>query len=367
MITLKASNKDLVRGAENSFLLTNYASGVTSLELLSAGGFSADDYVLLGEFGQESAEIVQIDSISTNTLTLEVATKFAHSESTRATVIPFNQIRFYHTTTTAYNTDTPLAALMNIQPDSLYTVIDDAVNSTGYGWFAFYNSKTLTYSDYSNYIPYADFAENSLKKIYDNFFGPLSQTEADVITMDNFFTWVGEAVAILHGSLNESNREYNVDDPYTLTTVVGTTEYPLPTDFSEMKSVWGVTEGEKISKIETENIDENNANNTYGTRYFLRGKKIGFSPVPTEARSYILRFLTVFPAFTSLTDTIDLPGNGAFLVNEYLLYKAALPLKRFDGETHLSIFMKGSEGLSVSAHKQDSERDSWGIEGSAMV
>lgn len=368
MITLKASNKDLVRNAPFSYLITNYASGITSLEILNAGDFAADDYVLLGEFGHESAEIVQIGSLTDNVLTLKAATKFAHAESTRATRIGYNQVRFYYTATTTFDTDTPVGSVVDVQADNLFTRTEDSTNTTGYGWFAFYNSTKTEYSTRSNYIPYQDFPSNSIKKIADHFLKPLSQKEAEVISFDDILTWVSEGVSLAQNLLNEANREYKQEDAYTLTTLAGTGEYDLPVDFSEMISVWGKTEKARIGKINTEDIDQNNETNFLNTCYYLRGKKIGFSPVPTAGGDeYILRYLSLSKIYTSLTDTVDLPGNGHFLINEYLLYKAALPLKRYDGETHLAIFTDGIKSLTITAQKRDSERENWGVDNSAMV
>lgn len=372
MITLKAYNKDLLSEAPTSYLLTNYVSGLTAISLVSGGGLVINDYLLLGEFGQETTEIVQIDTINGNNLTLKMATKFAHSESTKVSYLPYNQVAFYHTATAVFASNETVQAYKAIQADSLYSTAEDAVNATGYGWFVFYNSTTLEISPNSNYIPYGDFASNTVKKIMDSFLGPISQSEADVISLEDVLLWISEGVSLAQNMLNESNREYMIEDAYTVTSVIGIAEYSLPTNYSEMKSVWGVSEKQRISKIDISNIDENNYlgidNSFLAPSYFLRGKKFGLSPVPVSAgNQYIIRYLASAPIYTELTDTVDLPGNGHLLLVEYLLYKGAIPLKRYDGESHLSIFTEGIKALVINAYKTDSEKTSFGIEHSAMV
>ncbi len=51
-------------------------------------------------------EIVQVSVVTAATHTLTVGTtKFSHPESTRVTVLPYNQVKFYHTTTATYDTE----------------------------------------------------------------------------------------------------------------------------------------------------------------------------------------------------------------------------------------------------------------------
>lgn len=359
MITLKASNKDLVRGAADSFLLTHYASGVTALELLSGSGFAADDYVLLGEFGQENAEIVQIDTITGSAVTLKAATKFAHAESTRATILPFNQILFYHTTGTTFNTDTPLGSLTNIQADSLYCTYEDSVNSTGYGWFAFYNATTLEYSTYSNYIPYTDFAENTAQKIVERFLRSLNQEESKIISFDDAFAWLSEGYSIATAELFLVNGEYKASDSYTLSSVIGTAEYALPSTFSELISVWNDTTEEYVEAISVNKIDEVNHSLGSLTRYYLRGNQIGFAPVPTKVEDFIIRYTIKGATITSPTDTIDLPDNNYNILSDYLRFRAATPLERNDGADYFTLFTKGIERMKGTAIDRDGGADSW--------
>lgn len=80
-----------------SYLHDNYSSGVSSIVVTNADDFSVTDYLLLGIFGTESSEIVKIIGLnkSTNTITLETATRFAHPESTKVTKLRYNIVRWY--------------------------------------------------------------------------------------------------------------------------------------------------------------------------------------------------------------------------------------------------------------------------------
>ena len=151
-VTLKADNRSLTTGAKYSYLSTNYASGVSSLVLVNADGFSANQYVLLGNFGSETAEVARIATVTaaTNTITLKddagstLTTRFAHSESTKVTIIPYNQIRFYWTATATFATGTPVTSQSDITASDWYSIGSDSSHTTGYGWFVFRRTPLLS-------------------------------------------------------------------------------------------------------------------------------------------------------------------------------------------------------------------------------
>lgn len=97
MITLKSSNTPLEEMEGFSHLHDNYNSGETSFVVTNADDFSVDDYLLLGIFGTESAEISKVTGLnkSTNTVTIESTTRFAHPESTKVTKLRYNMVRWY--------------------------------------------------------------------------------------------------------------------------------------------------------------------------------------------------------------------------------------------------------------------------------
>jgi hypothetical protein len=146
MFKLKADNRQLLKNAKYSFALDNYLSGVSSIQVDNSVGFEANMYVLLGNFGSETAEIIKINTVTTatNTLSFTTTAKFAHAESTKVTVIPYNQVRFYHTATATFSASSHVTDYIDIQADSFFTIGEDTTNTTGFGWFVFYNSTTTT-------------------------------------------------------------------------------------------------------------------------------------------------------------------------------------------------------------------------------
>lgn len=364
-ITLKADNRSLILNSIYSYLGTNYLSGVTSLILKNGSGFSTNDYALLGEFGSETAEVVLISNVSTNTLTVG-ATKFAHSESTKVIVIPYNQVRFYHTATDTFNNSSPIAAYADINADSYFSFIKDTTNTTGFGWFIFYNEITAKASTNSNAIPYAGFGENSVKKILDNFFSDLNNKEQKLISNDEAFSWLNEAYSIAVNELNLVNREYNVAEPKEISVTSGTAEYDLPSDFSRATSVYNDTSDVYINKMDSSKIDFNeySSANTY---YYIRGTYIGFTPEPTTDFTCQLRYKAKKSKLTSYYDNIEMPGNNYYFLKDYMMFRAGPKLHRKDRPDFYKLFFEAINRLKIGFHKQNANKDSWEIDKTANI
>jgi len=453
MVILKANNSALLNGVKSSYLTANYASGVTSLVVTNGSGFQIGDSLLLGEFGSETSEIVQVSAVSTNTLTV-ATTLFAHPESTKVYILPYNQVKFYWTSTATYATTT-LLATSNIQADALYTVYNDGSNSTGFGWFVYYKSLSLggsttqfditntsgttyryTYdttgtdpniinrvyvgssvvtngqnfnvanngtftvtavgtnyfevtnasgvaennvtlgtgtltvnitSSNSNAIPYADFAENSVKKILDSFYSMLNNKERSLISDTDALRWLNEGYARAKNELNLVNNEYSVASQATITTVSGTTEYDLETDLSitDFGDVVSITDTQGV-KIDNIPISEvlGYRYDTYAislTKYYLRGTKIGFVPTPTAADVYYMYYKSKSSVLSSMYSTVDFPDNNFYFLLDYMMYRACPKLGRSQNETqvYITAYTAGVSLMKVTSVKQSDHLDSW--------
>lgn len=364
MAVLKADNRQLTKDREYSYLSNNYASGVSSIDIVNGGRFTAEYPILIGEFGQETAEIVNIDvaGVSGNTLTLATATKFSHPESTKITLLLYDQAKFYRTTTAAFSdVGTELAnSPVNIQADSLFTVYEDTTNTTGFGWFKFYNANIGggIFSSVSNAMPYAGFAENSVRKIFDSFLSSINNSEQKLITTSDLFSWLNEAYAITLNELNLINKEYTVSAPYSVAVSAGTAEYALPSGFSNLISITD-SNGDEISSIGTNDIEE--YNNGYNTipKYYIRGDYIGFAPTPTESATYTLRYQAKTTALTSYYDTVDLPTNNFYFIKDYMMFRAAPKLNRGDGDSFYQLFVASINRMKMIVKKREANLDSW--------
>jgi len=365
-----------------SFLTTNYSSGVSVINILNVTDteYAAGIFLLLGNFGAESTEIVQISSVNSTTgdITLTSSTKFAHAESSKISILPYNQIRFYWTATTTFSvgTATSLSGLIELQPSDWFTAYNDETHSTGYGWYLFYNSNSAIYSQESNYIPYAGFEDNTVEDILADFFSMLSNKDLRLITREDALSFASEAYGRVRNKLNLTNIEFTASAVSTLTIVPGTVEYDLPSDFDHLIAfVSGVDstnpgQGGNFARrdIEFISLKEAYSYTGIGPRYYIRGSKIGILPTPEVATTYQYIYNKKASRLSLETDKVDLPNGGEYLIKSFMLYRAYAKFQNMQmAKAFLDDFTLGLNDCIIASVKRDANLDKWGIMKSANV
>lgn len=214
---------------EKTFLSADEAIGQTTLSVISGRNFSANEYVLIGNLGEEIAEIRKISSQTDTTITTD-ALLFAHPRGTKIQFIPYNQITVTRSTDAGVNYS-PLSAV-DIRPDSSETYIQRTSDaSTDYYKYRFYNSTSTLYSQYSDAVIATGFADNSVWSIKRRALIQLGEQIGDVIT-DEFLNealWEGRRELDNDESIGKWSfrikRNANVDS-----IIPGTYQLTLPTD-----------------------------------------------------------------------------------------------------------------------------------------
>lgn len=342
-------------------------------------------------------------------------TKFAHAESTKATVIQFDQVRFFRTetpavpntvstktivqnqdksttqsststiatpkTTTYTQPDDPsnvttvdftppvvfegaiaLTVPLPIQVNDFYTTFIDTVNSTGYGWFSFYDSISGLYSPLSNPIPYSGFPQNTVKKAFEAFDSSLNTKELKLITQTDRFNWLNEALAYMINELNLVNYEYNATEELRLDIKAGVAKYLLPQDFSDLLFI---NDSNNI-KMEAYSATFERANAASVIKYAIRGKFIIFYPVPETDGYVTLAYLKSSPALSKLDDVIDLPNNAYYAIKDFMRFRAYQKLQNpSEAQNSFAFFKAMVDGMKIHAIRRDDGLDSWSIANTA--
>lgn len=378
MIILEADQRSLTISAKYSYTETNYASGITSFTVLNAtdSAFAANAFILFGNFGAEDAEILKVSTVNSTTgvIVTTAASKFAHSESTRVTVLPYNQVRFFHTTTTTFATSDPLTGYVDIQASDWFTTYNDESYSTGYGWYVFYNSVTTVLSQESNYLPYTGFQSDTTENILSDFFSMLNNNDLKLVSRQDALSWASEGYGRMRNKLNLTNVEYTASAITPLSILVDTTEYSLPDDFDHLVAfVSGLntsTPGSAgYNKTNIEFIPLRMAYSYIGSdvRYYIRGSKIGILPTPTATATYHYMYLKRADRLTLNTDEVTLPNGGEYVIKDYLLYRAYQKFQNSQYKVHFEAFTNGLNDMVIAAVKRDANLDSWRIEHSSNV
>lgn len=393
MINLRADNRALISNAKYAYIISNLSSASGSIFVTNQEPFTTGGPILIGELGHTDAEIFKANQLTlltgemtfTDSSNVAAATQYAHAESTRITAIPFDMVRFYWTAavgsiadeTPVYNTNTPLTGWLALDPSSFYSTFGDANHSSGFGWFVYKNSTTNEISQVSNPIPYAGFALNTVLTIFNDFESLLNTNELKLVTMQDKYSWLNEGLSLIKNRLNLSSVEYSVSTPQTVTTVSGTAEYILPDDFSDVveivfgsptvspppTSYFGRRQVEfiPVSQVLSYNLDLGHTY-PYSTRYYLRGRYLGFAPTPTESGNlFTYTYRTKATRAVTLSTYIELPDNAWYALKDWMMHRALLKF----GNPNASAFLvsyNNAMDLSVQASiKRSANLDSWDI------
>lgn len=166
---LKVFNQILIDDREKTYLTASASAGNTSItvadtDLIAAATSSTtwanNDYMLVGNFGEERAEVMQMSAAVTSATALSIdregetgGLRFDHPIGTPIYRIDFNRVQFLRSATDDSSASSALTTIQ-LQPDDLYTRYEDTANSTGYGFARFNNATTGAFSSYSDGVNY---------------------------------------------------------------------------------------------------------------------------------------------------------------------------------------------------------------------
>lgn len=214
MKTLYASNKNLARDKKATYLSADATLGTETLTAQSITGFAINQILLIGEFGDETAEIIKTHAATAptgSTITLASNLAFNHPQDTKVYILDYDQVEISHAATEAGAKS--VLATENIQADQKHTQYNDSTASSGYYFLRFKNSIETTYSEYSDPVPFADFADNSVFAIKKAALESIGEKTDEVITDD----WLNRVLWKLRREYHNAagkrpfRRRYNYD------------------------------------------------------------------------------------------------------------------------------------------------------------
>jgi len=149
MAILKARNYELV-GAHTK-IKSAVSTGDTSISVDSTAGFNANDWIVIGNPGEENCEIKRIKGITDSTTFSIEAITYSHLADEGIFFVPYDQIEFGRRTTSGGTTTVITTKTMNYEDD--YTSHDYPSSSTSdYYVYRYKNSYTSNYSSYQEEV-----------------------------------------------------------------------------------------------------------------------------------------------------------------------------------------------------------------------
>lgn len=178
---------------EKTFLDSDSNAGVSSLSA-SGVNFSANQYIVIGQPGNERTEICQVSGTPTSSsIALISPTVFAHNRGDTIRFIPYNQIEAqFSTDGVNFSIITPVS----IRSDASETYMQRTSDLSTYFYkFRFLNSTSSSYSGFSAIVAATGFADNTIGSIKKRALAQLGETIGTLITDD-----------FLNDSLQEARR-----------------------------------------------------------------------------------------------------------------------------------------------------------------
>lgn len=218
-------------------LTDRVSAGDTVLSVENGNGFTAGQVVVLGNPGEERTEAVTVASATDTTVTTS-ATKYGHSPGDKVSHSVFDKYEVsYKTTSSADWANFPSMPaslrwdeMENIyRPDPSYTIYSVRIR--------LYSTENTAYSNYSDEILSTGFGRKSVKKMTDQILRTLKDPEAKGVSRSYILQLLNEAQDVILAE-REYWRFLLTEDKTSITTVSGTKEYDLPSDYDRMEAVY---------------------------------------------------------------------------------------------------------------------------------
>lgn len=365
MRRLLIRNPDLT-GVEKTFLTSAYTSG-TTLSVVNSFAFAANDLLLVGAMKEEKAEIKKIITVPSDTsLTLASALKFSHGKETTVYKIPWDNVEISSKPSGGSFSVISTSGLQLDKDDTVY-VDSGGDATTSYRW-RFYNSVSVTYSEYSPTFTGAGFSRNQVGFILRNV-RKIARADLTVVSDAELIREINTAQEIIYGTrknwwflkftdptgiaTSASSFRYNLDlinggvaGTPTVSTVLGyidKVKYQYSDGTINQKYNLNYKPEAEFDELIT---DANRATDNWVTQYTLRAADsssqngyIEIFPTPKTTGIGTL-FVTAFNKIAEINDAIDtvVTPIPSIIENYLLSYVSRIQGNDQKGELYESLF-----------------------------
>ena len=348
-----ARNYELVKDQEKTYLTSASVVGATTLTIkaIDANAWADNDYVILGEIGSKTAELLQLNgAVSDGTsVTIDNAgsggARYAHSINEPLYRISYNQIEFSRATTPT-GTKTVLAT-NEIQPDDEYTRYVDATNTTGYGFVRFKNATTSVFSSYSSAIPYTGYTSKSLGKIISRIKSLFPKDSLSAIDDDD----ITDAVNDKQRDIAHERLWPFYETIFSSSRVAYQSAYPISSSVVDGKANTVVVDTEPIAKIDRQRFEMlhwNTVQTGDPSHCSVWDNKLHFYPLPDAAAAST----TLNGNVTATATDVILTASSSFNAPGRILVDSEVIGFEFVDSDNLTLkgCTRGLEGTTAAAH-----------------
>lgn len=284
---VKALHPD-ISGNPRSNLTTKAASGQAVLVVQNAADFSANQFVVVGNPGEELTEVRKISSITGKNITLTANLNNTHPENTKITYIKYDQVKFYKATsiTGSYS----LLSTKDIAIDEPHTLYDDSTAlSTDYYKIKYYNSQSTDLSVFSDPISASGFPRYCLIRLQDQLFKRFGDKKETYLEREEITDWVNELKDDMVNQIIDSNEKYY--NTFENLSIDSNGEADLNANFRKFQKIFVLFDGvngKRAVKIELEEVNDfTQVFSQDYPKYYFKQYKIGSRPIGTVGTTLI--------------------------------------------------------------------------------
>ncbi len=250
---LYIDNGPLVEAAlGETYLTADVAAAAGTITVRNISAFAINMVLLLGELGDENAEIVKTHASSApsgSTVTLAANTVRAHTSGTKVRIIAYDQINLSRSATetgSKTNLTTTLGTgLVAIQADAKIQTFEETENTSGYFFARFKDSIGGVFSSYTDPVPFGGWLANSVGYMIQESLSRLGLTLDQKITRKYCYESLNEGIRKAKGKLKRWPK-HSIFNYLLGQVTLGDNGVSLPSDIYDAtsnKSITGVRVG----------------------------------------------------------------------------------------------------------------------------
>lgn len=350
---LKILNPD-VSNEIQTFLTSGVpaTAGTVLLPVKNSAGFNDDDYLLIGDMGEEKTEIVQINAAVSSTTSISVnATKLDHPTDTPVTFIRYNKIRWFKSTDGGLTYI--ILATNDLQVDAPSTTYSTPSVSTDYFKSQFVNTTTTQTSSFSAPQPGSGFPYYALISLVNRILDLFPDPNEQILSRGQITDWINEEYRRLVSLVSKIDQgvflKSNAKTPLNL--ISGTALYDLPTDFKSMKKLEIAFDSTNFYRAYPQQEGFGWPNQVYDPTapiYIMVANQIEIRPTPTGGK-YRMWYYYIPNILSNDDDPVDLALRPYL---DALVYKALSRAKqkdkKYDEAQYWDVETEKSEEMMVN-------------------
>jgi hypothetical protein len=331
-------------GPQKTFSTAEVAADATTTSVENNDGFSSNDLVLFGKFGEEKTEVVTLTSTTGNsTIGHTTGPVFAHPARTPLWQLPYDQAEISRATAEGgtYSVLTTVSLSVD-EEDTIYN--DTAGVTTSWYKIRYKNSVTGSFSDYSDEVQGTGYTAQSLRDMTDEILEDFGDPDTKEVSRDRVRNYINAGVRKITHELIKTYPDFR--KAYTTQSLTAdTATYALPTNFLAFVRVDVNFDGSTATdayKAIFESEREGQPNTTYhesAPRIYIRGTNFGIRPTPSTTGSTAFIWYWDYPStMTNETDEHGLPYGAREPLVSYALYRLWLTKDEDTSARYRSLF-----------------------------